>query len=170
MNGIDYSFVRDPCGKGGSAAAPGPCTTAGLPKDTNDNAADFIFVDTDGTSAGAVRRLGAPGPENLASPIQRNALFSLLNQVTVRGTTLEQPPSQPNGGGLNSSLSADTVTLEIPLPSGGSLNLRFVLGVRRSGAFRFFVNVEALTGEPEGGIEKPRRPPSRTARALRPLK
>jgi hypothetical protein len=37
--------------------------------------------------------------------------------VTVQGTTLELPPSQPNGGGLNSSLSADTVTLAGPVAS-----------------------------------------------------
>jgi hypothetical protein len=40
----------------------------GLPKDTNDNAADFLFVDTNGTSAGGGQRLGAPGPQDLLSP------------------------------------------------------------------------------------------------------
>ena len=35
-------------------------------KDTDNNAADFMFVDTNGTSAGAGQRLGAPGPENLS--------------------------------------------------------------------------------------------------------
>jgi hypothetical protein len=69
---VDYSFVRDMCGKGGQIAAPGPCTTGGLPKDSNDNAVDFILVDTLATGISGQQRLGAPGPENLSSPIQRN--------------------------------------------------------------------------------------------------
>ena len=72
---IDYAFYRDNCGKSGSITTFGPCTIS-TPKDTNNNAADFIFVDTNGTSAGAGQRLGAPGPENLSSPIQRNASFA----------------------------------------------------------------------------------------------
>src|SRR5262245_63264808 len=75
---IDYSFYRDTCGKGGSITTLGPCSIDS-PKDTNNNAADFVFVDTNGTSAGAGQRLGAPGPENMSSPIQRNASFSGLD-------------------------------------------------------------------------------------------
>ena len=59
-SGLNYSFYRD-------------LRPDGLPKDTNDNAADFLFVDTAATSAGAGQRLGTPGPENLSSPIQQNA-------------------------------------------------------------------------------------------------
>jgi hypothetical protein len=61
---------------------------------------------------------------------------------TVSGLTLEQPPDQPNGGGLNSSLTA------IPpggaLDAGASIEVQFLLGVQQEGNFRFFVNVEAL--------------------------
>ncbi|HZB45497.1 MAG TPA: lamin tail domain-containing protein, partial [Pyrinomonadaceae bacterium] len=60
---IDYSFYRDNCGKSGSITTFGGCPLS-TPKDTNNNAADFVFVDTNGTSAGAGQRLGAPGPEN----------------------------------------------------------------------------------------------------------
>jgi hypothetical protein len=74
---IDYSFYRDTCGKGGSITTFGGCPTGGLPKDTNNNAADFVFVDTNGTSAGAGQRLGVPAPENLSSPIERNASFAV---------------------------------------------------------------------------------------------
>jgi hypothetical protein len=228
---IDYAFYRDTCGKGGSITTFGACTID-TPKDTNNNAADFIFVDTNGTSAGAGQRLGAPGPQNLSSPIQRNASFtndvldpcvsaasppnrvrdftsdpannstfgtldirrtvtnntganvtrlrwnvtdittfpapsgvadlrprtstavvvtvdrppcgSGTSNVTVQGTTLEQPPSQPNGGGFNSTLSSGTVTLATPLANGASLDLRFLLGIQQTGSFKFFVNVEAL--------------------------
>jgi hypothetical protein len=73
---INYSFYRDNCGKSGSITTFGACIIS-TPKDTNNNAADFIFVDTNGTSAGAGQRLGAPGPENLSSPIQRNASFAV---------------------------------------------------------------------------------------------
>ena len=48
--------------------------TTGLPQDTGDNAADFVLVATDGGSHGGMQSiLGAPGPENLQSHIQRNA-------------------------------------------------------------------------------------------------
>ncbi|MFL6253855.1 MAG: beta strand repeat-containing protein, partial [Pyrinomonadaceae bacterium] len=237
---IEYSFMRDTCGKGGSTTVLGSCPQGGLPKDTDDNAVDFYFADTNGTSAGAGQRLGAPGPENLSSPIQRNSNFpgpnidstlgsslppnrirdftsvpaqnstfgtldlrkrivnntgapitrlrfrimdfstfpvpsgfadlrvrtstlvvvSGINDavtclasngvattpctVNVQGTTLETPPSQPNGGGLNSTLSAGTVTLGTPLANGASINVRFLLGIQQTGSFKFFINVEAL--------------------------
>jgi hypothetical protein len=64
--------------------------------------------------------------------------------VTVQGTTLETPPSQPNGGGFNSSLSAGTITLGAPLAPGGSINVQFLLGIQGTGTFKFFINVEAL--------------------------
>ncbi|MDT7603414.1 MAG: hypothetical protein QOF61_1411, partial [Acidobacteriota bacterium] len=212
---IEYSFFRD--------------LSLGLPKDTGNNATDFIFADTNGTPAGAPQRLGAPGPENLSSPIQRfstvpaslidpcqssaappnrvvdttsdpanNSTFGTLTvrrkftnntgssvtrlrfrivdvttffvptgtadlrartstlttvsvspacgggSVNVQGTTLEQPPTQPNGGGFNSSLSAGTVTLGTPLAPGASVNVQFLLGVQQRGSFRFFITIEAL--------------------------
>jgi hypothetical protein len=46
------------------------------PQDTNDNAADFLFVSTDGISSGGAQSvLGAPGPEGLASPLLHNSSF-----------------------------------------------------------------------------------------------
>jgi hypothetical protein len=234
---LDYAFYRDNCGKAGSVEVFGPCPTQGLPKDTDNNAIDFVFVSSDGNSSGAGARLGAPGPENLSSPIQRNASFGLdlldpcvgsssppnrvrnftsdsvnnstfgtleirrtvangtgedvtrlrwrivdittlptpngiadlrartstpivvtidrapcgseTSDVTVQGTTLEQPPLQTNGGGFNSTLSSGTVTLNTPLAAGESLDVRFLLGIQKTGAFKFFVNIEALSREPE---------------------
>src|SRR5206468_10537468 len=64
--------------------------------------------------------------------------------ATVQGTTLEQPPSQPNGGAFNGSYSAGTVTLGTPLAAGASINLQFLLGIQQTGLFHIFVNVEAL--------------------------
>jgi uncharacterized repeat protein (TIGR01451 family) len=240
---IDYAFVRDTCGKAGSITTFGGCPTNGLPKDTDNNAADFYFVDTNGTSAGAGQRLGAPGPENLSSPVQQNANVLVLNldgtvgssaapnrvrdltsdpannstfgtldlrrrvvnttgfpvtrlrfriidittfpapsgiadlrprtstnitvngindtdtcagatpcSVTVLGTTLEQPPTQSNGGGFNSSLSSDTVTLATPLQLGESINVHFLLGLQQTGSFKFFINVELLTDQSGGEL------------------
>lgn len=235
--GLDYAFYRDNCGKSGSATVFGNCPTGGFPKDTDNNAVDFIFVSLDGSSSGAGERLGAPGPENLSSPIQLNDLFSVslldpcvgatgppnrvrdftsdpannsthgtldirrtvtnltganvtrlrwriiditthptpagiadlrartsvavvvtvdrapcgseTSNVTVEGTTLEQPPLQSLGGGFNSSLSSGTVNLQTPLQPGQSLDIRFLLGIEKPGSFRFFVNVEALSREAE---------------------
>ena len=236
---IDYAFHRDECGKGGSITTLGTCPIS-TPKDTDNNAADFIFVDTNGTSAGAGQRLGAPGPQNLASAIQRNSTFTptlldatistsnppnrvrdftsdpannstfgtldirrrFINNtggavtrlryrvidittfpapsgfadmrprtstlvvvsgindaatclasngvattpctVNVQGTTLEQPPSQPNGGGFNSTLSSGTVTLGTPLANGASINLRLLMGLQQTGSFKLYINIEAL--------------------------
>ncbi|MFL6209580.1 MAG: carboxypeptidase regulatory-like domain-containing protein [Pyrinomonadaceae bacterium] len=198
----------------------------GTPQDTGDNAQDFVLVSTSGATINSIQsQLGAPGPENSASPSQRNAQLkaalidpqqsstaapnrardlnavpngslgtltirrrftnktgqpvtalrfrivdvTTLNtpnpggaqadlraigsvdvtvatgggNVLVKGTTLEQP-AQPNGGGLNSALL-------VQLPGGAlapsaSVSVQFVLGVEQGGAFRFLVNVEALTG------------------------
>jgi hypothetical protein len=49
----------------------------GLPQDSDDNSADFLGVDTRATPISTGQRLGAPGPENLSSPVQRNAQFTL---------------------------------------------------------------------------------------------
>jgi Big-like domain-containing protein len=65
---IDYSYFRTETASSG-----------GNPKDTNDNSADFLFADTAMTTiAGITRRLGAPGPENLASPLRRDNLGLLV--------------------------------------------------------------------------------------------
>ena len=53
-------------------------STGGTPQDTNDNAADFLFISTGGINSGGVQSvLGAPGPEGLLSPIQRNSSLSM---------------------------------------------------------------------------------------------
>jgi hypothetical protein len=201
---------------------------SGLPADSNANESDFILVSTSGNPSGA--RLGAPAPENISSPIQRNssinaslvdpqcagfgtptsacarvrsaaganplnAAFGTLairrkftnrtgvnvtrlrfrivdittrteagvadlravggtgsfeatltnsGTATIQRLTLEQPPIQTGGGGFNSTLSADTITLGQSLAPDASINVEFILGVMTNGNFRFFVNVEAL--------------------------
>jgi hypothetical protein len=66
------------------------------------------------------------------------------NPVSVLGTTLDEPPTQALGGGLNSSMRVGTITLGTPLANGASANVQFMLGVQQTGAFRFWVTVDAL--------------------------
>ena len=100
----EHSFFRKECdfvsGQG--------CTTAGTPKDANDNSVDFMFADTNGTFiSGVPQHLGAPGPQNLASPIKRD--LQGLSVVLLDGTKAASaapnrdrtftpsPPTAPNG-------------------------------------------------------------------------
>lgn len=202
--------------------------TSGTPQDTNNNALDFVYFATD---QGGGAKLGAPGPENLTSPVQRNATVKasfidpncagtgaattacarardftpvangsngtlsirrrfrnntgvpltrlrfrvvdftggtapvgtadlrLLSStaipaatlvgggtILINGLTLEAPPSQTLGGGVNATVSADTISLASPLAPNNSINVHFLLGVEQGGTFRFFINVEALPG------------------------
>jgi hypothetical protein len=65
----EHAFFRKQCDFSGGVG----CAANGNPKDSNDNAADFMFADTEGTLIpGVVQRLGAPGPENSFSPIRRD--------------------------------------------------------------------------------------------------
>jgi hypothetical protein len=102
-----------------------------------------------------ITTLGTPGSECGSSCADVRALTSQDGQVTIGGqpvnvfgVTLEEPPTQPAGGAFNSSLSADFITLGTPLANGESVNIAFKLGVMRTGAFRFFVMIEAQVGSP----------------------
>ncbi len=218
---IDCSLYRfhSPTGNASISDPAFSLATDGQPRDTGDNAADFAFVDTNGTSAGAGQRVGAPGPENLSAPVAswnaavnlaatlpdtavgaltapnrarnltsdpaNNSTFGSLSinrtftnttgaalnslrfrvikmttfpapsgiadlrprtsttavvstvggPVTVEGTTLEQPPSQPNGGGWNSSMSVPSVTVGTPLANGASVNVNFLFGIQQPGQY-----------------------------------
>jgi hypothetical protein len=241
---LQGAFIRDNCGKGGSVTTFGVCPTDGNPKDSNNNAADFYFADTQAISVNGVLRLGAPGPENLTSPIKVDATgrvflvdstvaaaappnrvrdltpgdpststfgtlsirrrflnntgqplsrlrFRIIDittfqapggiadlrgitsaavmgvtvndgvtcaatgtpntapcTVTIQGTTLEQPPNQPSGGGFNASLAAGVITTGTPLANGDSINIQWLLGVQQTGSFKFFIIVEALPNAP----------------------
>jgi hypothetical protein len=80
----------------------------------------------------------------ITSPGATGIVNSRGATVDVVGTKLETPPSQPQGGGINSTLSADTITLGTPLNPGQSIAVEWLLGVRQIGSFRFYVNIEAL--------------------------
>ncbi|MFN7944976.1 MAG: immunoglobulin domain-containing protein [Blastocatellia bacterium] len=63
---------------------------------------------------------------------------------TAYGLTLEQVGNQPNGGGINSTLTAGTITLATPLAPGQSVDVRFQLGVIQDGNYLFIATIEAL--------------------------
>lgn len=231
---IDYAYHRDACGKRGNITNLSACPNGGFVRDSNDNAVDFVFVDSNGTSAGAGQRLGVAGPENLSSPRRygppvpatsidscvppggapnlvrvftsdppNNSAFGTLDvyrtitnntgatltrlryriaeistfpapsgtadlrprtsaaatvtvdrppcasgsgSVSAVGTTLEQPPSQPNGGGFNSSFSVPLGGAG--LASGASIDVHFLFGLQQTGQFKLALVPEAL---PAGG-------------------
>lgn len=200
---------------------------SGRPQDTDNNQNDFDFVGTTGGIVTRAATLGAPGPENLSSPIQRNnqikatliepqnssnaspnrvrdltvvpngaqgtldirrrftnntggavtrlrfrivdlttlaggavpvgqadirvlngtdlPIVTSLGSLTVQGTTVETPPAQASGGGLNSSV---TFALPGALAAGATVDLHFLLGVQTNGSYRIFINVEALPAPP----------------------
>lgn len=64
--------------------------------------------------------------------------------MDVKGLTLEQPPAQQNGGGLNSTLAAGIVTTANLAPNA-SIAVEFRLGIVQGGSYRFLINIEALT-------------------------
>jgi hypothetical protein len=77
----------------------------------------------------------------LAQSSSTQTVSTSHGNVQVNGLTLDQPPAQPIGGGLNS-------TLTIPLPGGGlapgaSVPVNIQFHVDRRGSFNFGYNVEA---------------------------
>ncbi|HET6975524.1 MAG TPA: Ig-like domain-containing protein [Pyrinomonadaceae bacterium] len=100
---------------------------------------DITTLNTPGYVAG-----GAQSDMRVLSSTDSMVTVTGGQSVLVRGTTVETPPNQANGGGLNSSLNLGVVSLSQPLAPGQSINVQFVLGVQQSGSFRFFFNVEAL--------------------------
>jgi hypothetical protein len=64
--------------------------------------------------------------------------------ASVRDAALEQPPTQANGGGFNSSMSVEAVTLATPLLAGNSTNLRLLFGVQQQGNYNFCAVIETL--------------------------
>lgn len=89
----EYSFVRK------------TSTATNLPVNTNDNAADFMFVSTTGESFGGAvsSTLGAPGPENITSPVANNSVVPSL--VDPLACTACAPNRFRNGSGNSGTLS-----------------------------------------------------------------
>jgi len=80
----------------------------------------------------------------LTSPLIPAATLSGGGTTAIQGLTLEEPPTQSNGGGYNSTLAAGVITLNAPLANGTSINVQFLTGVQQAGRYRFFIQIEAL--------------------------
>lgn len=81
---IEHSFVRN--------------QASGLPADTGNNRSDFVLVATDPSLAtGANAVLGVPGPEALASPVQRNSGFSVTVPPDISASLRQTSSPVPNG-------------------------------------------------------------------------
>jgi hypothetical protein len=104
---IEYSYFRKECDYVQNVG----CSASGNPKDTNENATDFLFADTAMTNiSGITRRLGAPGPQRLGaptSPIRRDDQGVLVLSIDGTKTQATVPnrdrdfvnagPNAPNG-------------------------------------------------------------------------
>jgi hypothetical protein len=67
--------------------------------------------------------------------------------TTVEGTTVETPPAQASGGGLNTSLGRSLVAgtiINTAIAPGQTVNVQWVLGVQVTGNYQYFVNIEVL--------------------------
>ncbi len=105
---IEYTYARHvptPCPN-----TPNDCGTSGgrgfpgfTPQDTNDNAADFFFMDPGGSELGAGLRLGAPSPQNLSSPRNTGAVPNALVDATVSNTVPPNRVRDPTPDPLNNS-------------------------------------------------------------------
>jgi hypothetical protein len=62
----------------------------------------------------------------------------------TNGLTLEEPPTQPVGGGYNSSLRIVNITTGAPLANGASTNVNLRFGIQSHGTFTVLINIEAL--------------------------
>jgi Bacterial Ig-like domain (group 3) len=123
---LEGSYQRDVCGKLANSAFFGNCPAGGVPKDSNNNVQDFYWADTAGTNTPAGQHLGAPGPENIGSPIVRNAPLPMLLLDATKAASIEPNRGRslaPVTNGANGTL---TIRRRIRNDTGGAVTrLRF---------------------------------------------
>lgn len=122
----EHSFFRKECDYVGGAG----CAANGNPKDSNDGAADFTFADTQGTFIpGVAQRLGAPGPENLFSPIRRDTSgigAPLLDSSAASSSHPNRARSFTSNPGQNSTFGTLSIRRRVLNSTGGNVTrLRF---------------------------------------------
>ncbi|HEX7313436.1 MAG TPA: Calx-beta domain-containing protein [Pyrinomonadaceae bacterium] len=72
-----------------------------------------------------------------------DAQLTGLGGTGLLATTVETPPAQTSGGGVNSGLLVSgSLTLAQPLAAGQSVDVEFLLGVMHGGSYQFVVVVE----------------------------
>ncbi len=100
----------------------------GTPSDTNDNAADFAFLSTTQETLGVASQLGAPGPENLDSAIQKNSsvLLTLLDPAVAGGASPNRVRDLTPDPGNNSTNGTMSIRRTVQNTTGGTISrLRF---------------------------------------------
>jgi hypothetical protein len=89
-----------------------------------------------------------PAPAGTADlrPMSYTNVVVVVNGTgtTVLGATLEQPPSQTNGGGCNSTFSVTNITAATPLTNGTSVNVQFTFGLQQTNTFSLALVPETL--------------------------
>src|SRR2546423_5669474 len=93
----------------------------------------YRIVDITTLTGGAVPA-GTADLRVLNSPAQT---IMLTDTTTVSGQalTVQTPPTQASGGGLNTSLAEGIITTTAPLANGASTVVEFNLGVMQAGSF-----------------------------------
>lgn len=102
----------------------------------------YRIVDITTLTGGAVPA-GQADLRVLNAPLQTITLTDTTT-VTSQATTVQTPPTQASGGGLNTSLAEGVITTTAPLANGASTIVEFNLGVQTGGTYRILINVEAL--------------------------
>lgn len=120
----EHSFFRKECDFVGGVG----CTAGGNPKDSNDNASDFMFADTQATLIdGVAQRLGVPGPDNLASPVRRDT--SGVGAALLDGSAASSsPPNRTRSFDMAANAAFGTLTIRrrVTNSTGGDVTrLRF---------------------------------------------
>jgi len=111
--GTDPDTVDANCTNATAVVGTPPASSA-HPQDTDNNRDDFIFVDTNGTPQspeGTQQRLGAPGPENSTSPINRSAVIPASLIFPCAGA--QSPPNQQRDFTQDTANESFFGTLEI---------------------------------------------------------
>ncbi|HEV2803259.1 MAG TPA: lamin tail domain-containing protein [Pyrinomonadaceae bacterium] len=116
VNG-EYSFVRQ--------------LGSGTPQDSGNNDTDFLFVSvTHGVFSTRASTLGAPGPENLASPIQRNSTIkaSLIDPTAASNAPPNRIRSAAGANPVNAAFGTLDIRRKFTNTTGASISaLRFRL-------------------------------------------
>lgn len=105
--------------------------TTGRPQDTNNNAADFVLVSVTGTPQPGITTpptLGAPGPQNTASPLQRNGRIkvSLYAPRSLASAVPNRFRNAFGGNPTSAALGTLDIRRKVTNTSGGPITaLRF---------------------------------------------
>lgn len=110
----------------------------------------FRIVDITTLNSPDVRaQNGSTNPQQAILRVLNGANATVtVNGVPLQALTLEQPPTQTNGGGLNSSVVYGTFATPTQIAPGGTADVQFQVGVQQTGYYRFITSLEASVTPP----------------------